>query len=211
MDKVNLIGKPISGSTTINHEVRQKLELTNDEYVLLSFLNTAQQEKRDITYELVYRKTAIEKADYDIISNKLFVRDYIRASKVEERVFIKVSKRFREAFYVQERDFDEFWFNAKTGVCDWPGSKSDALAKYIICRKSYPHDYLMKQKNWYFRFLELPDNSFRKKLGASVFLNMSTKRFEEDFEAHWRASTGVALKQQPVQPLSKAQKEGLFI
>lgn len=211
MENEVFTGKPISGSTTINHAVRAKLDLTNDEYVLLHFLNVSFDEKRIITYELVFRKIAMTPPQFDMIRKSLQERQWIRDVRIGEKVHIQVSKRFKEAFYVEEKEFNEFWTNSKTGQVDWPGSRADALAKYIICRKEYPHDYLMKQKNWYFRLLNLPDYAYRQKMMASVFLNMRTKRFEEDFESQWREVSGKERKDEPVQPLDKATKDALFI
>jgi hypothetical protein len=210
METLSMAGIPITGSTTINHEVRHKLNLTNDQFILLDFLQKAFEEKREITYELIYRKTAITQIEYDTIIPILYQRNLVRDENVKTKRYIRVSKVFKQAFYVNEKDFDLFWKDNK-GVCCWPGSRTDALQKYILARREYPHDYLMKQRNWYFRMLELPEYSFRQKMGAPVFLNMKTKRFEEDFEAAVRAITGVERKDTFTQSLDKAKKDLLFV
>jgi len=203
-------GKPISGSTTINHAVRIKLQLTNNEYVLLQFLEISFQEKRVITYELIYRKIGMDVELFNTLREKLKQGLWIKDEKVGDKVLIRVTKRFREAFYVNEQDFNDFWLNPKTKTADWPGSRTDALAKYVIARKEYPADYLLKQKHWYFRMLALPEYAYRQKMGAPVFLNMRTKRFEEDFESQWREVTGKTRIEEPVQSLDMAKKEELF-
>ena len=199
-------GKPISGSTIINHAIRIQLELTNDEYVLLDFLDLAYKEKRVITKELLFRKIGLHPTQFETLRADLQDRKWVRGKDE----FIQVSKRWKEAFYISEEDFNEFWLDKNRTKSDWPGNRKDAFEKYIFVRKKFSHEHIMKAKNWYFRLLALPELAYREKMGASVFLNMKTQRFNDNWEEQWREKTGKERIEEQLLPVTKEEKDKLF-
>ena len=167
----------VIGHTTINHKIRITLNLTCDEYCLIDLIEKCKSKKIKFTYEESYKRLGYEKEVVNAIMNQLQGRKLL---KWEEKEF-RVTKLWIEQFEISQEEFDAFWepmkFQGRT--IRWTGSKFDAQKKYIKARREYEGSYLYFQKQNYFRLLfEKPE---RPIMAASVFLNMETKRFIEEF------------------------------
>ena len=88
-----------------------------------------------------------------------------------------------------DTDFERFWepiFGKK-----WTGSKSDAKNKFNKALKEASANTLIVAKNDYFSYLSVCSFD-RMVMGASVFLNTTNKRWEED----WHSQKNDELKKQ---------------
>jgi hypothetical protein len=88
-----------------------------------------------------------------------------------------------------DEDFERFWspiYGKK-----WTGSKSDAKNKFNKALKEVDVTTLIIAKNDYFSYLAVCSFD-RMVMGASVFLNTTTKRWEED----WKDQANAELRKQ---------------
>ena len=175
---------PVVGSSTINHQVRTKLCLSMEEYVILDYIERCHRDSKPVEYVYIYSNTGIEHDVVKILFEVLWGNGWIETSSTVSK--FKPTKKWYDGFSSTKNEFEEFWqsldFSTSEGKkkISWSGAKADALDKFAKARKVESFEYLMAQKLAYFKMIASSD--YRQVMGCSVFLNVTTKRYSEDWE-----------------------------
>jgi hypothetical protein len=191
----------IIGHTEINHKIRIFLNLSCEEYCLVDLIEKCHAKKVEFTYQECYRRIGIEKQRIDELISTL--RKYKIIEIVKDEYI--TGSLWRNQFEVSQEEFNAFWEKVifpNGRKISWTGSKTDAFNKYKMARKKYEGTYLYKKKTDYFNLLF--ENPERPIMMASVFLNLQTERFTEDFASQLKRTKKDINKQ-------KIDKEGLFL
>lgn len=182
----------IYGITEINHRLRVKGKLTCNEYVLCSAIESYQiKNVIDFSAEDIYRNTGL-KIDYfkTKLIPKLIIDGYIRIHEKTKRP--QLTDKWFNIFTISNLEFDNFWcdksgqFGEKDKVV-WMGSKKQALKLYKKVREKFSENHLLRQRYYYFKFLDLYNNKYntsRQKMMATVWLNPQNERFNEDWKQY---------------------------
>jgi hypothetical protein len=174
----DFVSKPVSdvyGLTTINHSKRAKMGLTMLHYCVADLVEYCNNKSRPLTYDYIYRKIAVEKEQFLSVAKSLVDLGFLEYSQDK----LKVTRKWLDTFMIEEQWFEAFWLVKNQNF--WPGSKKDAKANFIKACKFYPPEYLIKCRDYYIKFLNHPTNSYRKPMAATVFLNLQTERFKENW------------------------------
>ena len=193
----------VSGITEIIHSARVKGGLSMEEYAILDLLTKKGNKKYG--WEIFYRKLGMSADDASAIIKKLRQKGYIGVSGGTA----KVLPLFNQLFESTEAEFEEFWtiVEDKKLKAAWGGSKPEAKKHYTTLRRKYSAEYLLSQRNDYFRYLEYEKthNKFnRAKMGGPVFLNPDKERFKEEWAEH------LPKPEKPKGKLTEKDKEKLF-
>jgi len=179
-----VISEPIPvGTSTIDHTKRYRLKLTCNEYVLLDHLMYLKNEKKSLDYARIttmigFTYEQVQKA-FESMVKKEIITDTFQptiATCIEFEAEVKSDR------------FEEFWFDdveKKKGT--WPGSRPQAEKLFNRLLKEHSVEHLLERKAAYLRYLawEKKERGFdRQRMMATVFLNNSTKRFEEDWDGY---------------------------
>jgi len=209
----------IIGSTTINHAVRVALQITCSEYCFLDFLTkvNANLEQPDVLN--IFIKTGFSTYEQEILLKALMQKSLvIIESGIDgrDRSF-KVASKWNDAFPNLDKEFEEFWHGRdKEGnlTVVWTGTKKKALEYYVKLRKKYSKEFLAKQRDLYFEFLQLEQKGGfnRQKMMCQIFLNPMNERFNEDYEDYCkqkRIKLGID-KLPEVKPMTKEEVLGAY-
>jgi len=170
----------IYGFSQINHAKRHKMGLSIAEYCVADFIEYAASKRKPVTYEYIWRRLAFDKENFLSLAKNLQTKGYI----VSEDNQLKVTRLWLDEFMVSDEWFDAFWF--VKGKVFWPGPKKDAQAKFVKACKFFQPEFLIECRDNYIKFMAHPDNAFRQVMGASVFLNLETERFKQDWPGDLR-------------------------
>lgn len=165
----------IYGTSEINHCKRHTMGLTMAEYCVADFIQYANSKRKPITYPYVFVHLALDKEQFNSLSASLIQKGFVEVRNNE----LYVTRKWLDQFMVSEEWFDAFWFYK--GKPFWPGSKKDAQAKFVKACKMYSPEFLIECRDRYLEFMRHPLNATRQLMGASVFLNLQTERFKEDW------------------------------
>lgn len=169
----------ITGVITINHARRVKMGLGPLAYILMDTVAYFIKEKKPITVATVYVRTGLIEQEQKWGFNALIERGYLFPPD-KDALQPTMSDKWDSHFKSIEDEFEDFW--TKDGKVCWQGPKSKAQDLYVKLRVYNHKDYLMKQRNEYFRFLDLVEKSQnfkRAKMMATVFLGPQERYKEE--------------------------------
>jgi hypothetical protein len=182
----------ITGSTTINHEIRVKLGLNCSEYCMMDHLSRKEDKGEFADTLSVFISTGFAEVAQTALLKELMKKAMVAVvsgvdGKGQE---IKISQKWLDAFPDIDREFEFFWVeiipDAK-GVPHqrpaWTGTKKKALEYWHKLRKKYSLEYMMAQRASYFEYLELEHKRGfqRQRMMCQVFLNPSNERYAEDY------------------------------
>ena len=191
--------QPVTGTSIINHQARVKLGLTMEEYAVMEYIEKCSRDSIPVSYTALYEKTGIEHDDAKVLFVDLWERNFIEVT--QNLSMYKPTSKWHEGFSTIKNEFEEFWtskhfvtVNGKKCI-SWCGSKQDAINKFAKARKIESFEYLINQKNLYFKMIASSD--FRQVMGCSVFLNTETKRYSEDWEKQVNKDIVQEVKIQP--------------
>lgn len=193
----------IMGSTLINHGPRIKLGITCNEYCLVTMILYCKKKDKPFDEDRVYRHLGYSWEQVQIILTNLKEKDIIRITEGK----FTITKKWKAYHNVHKRDeFDDF-VKPYLGI-QWPGSMPEARQKYdMACEKVGPA-HLLERKHAYFEFLKKPENSYRKVMQATVFLNPNKERYNENWEGNIDSSN--KLKESiPVKERNKSELDKL--
>ena len=172
----------INGSTTINHEARVRLGLTCSEYVLMSHLANIQEKKKKHENLSFYLSTGFGPSEITALFKALIGKGFVYISNPAEGDY-EVTSKWNDGFADIEKEFDnKFW--KVDGKVAWTGTRKKALEYYVKLRKRHAKDFLVKQRDDYFTFLDLQyklRNFDQQKTMCQVFLNPMNERYLEDY------------------------------
>lgn len=207
--EVMSLPRKIIGSTTINHEVRTRLCISNNEYVMMDFFDKFHKASKPIQFVQIYEHIGIEKEEASEMISRLFHKGFIERYDKGVSV-LKPSEKWYQGFNEVDNEFESFWKPMDFVVAGtkkhitWTGAKPDALTKYRKLRKEENYEYLLKQKSDYFRMIAHSD--FRQVMGCSVFLNITTKKYSEDWTKYLKKDELPTSTKKP----TKAEMKGAF-
>jgi len=170
----------ITGVITINHARRVEMKLGPLEYILMETVAYFIKEHKPITVSTIFVRTGLIENEQKWGLQILIKKGYIFPPKTED-LQPKMSDKWDSFFRSIEDEFEDFW--SKGGKVCWQGPKGKTQSLYVAARKAYEKDYLLKQRDEYFRFLDLVLKSQqfnRAKMMATVFLGPQ-ERFTEDW------------------------------
>jgi len=191
--------------SVINHNIRDRLKINSDQYCICDLIERLYiKNKNYAPYELS-RKLGFDAAT---IKSEVKILIGMRILEKKDGESPKTSDMWKRMFIVSEEDFEEFMKPHAYGTrtIKWTGSKSDAKTKYEKARKLYSAIYLLDRKKAYFDFLS--KNEKRDIMMASVFLNVKTKRFSEDWETY--GNVPKVVNKQNVEPSFYVSRTGLI-
>ena len=169
--------KTVQGTTVIHHNIRTKLKITCVQYVMMDFVQYCFDGKKDVNEDRCFRHTGIYWERASDLLKSLVLKELI---EVHDKYRYKPTKKWYDAHKVEvEENFAKFW--KPNHGRKWTGSFADAKIKFARACTKYSPEYIIAQKEAYFKYLSHPDNLYRKVMGASVFLNLQTKRFTEEW------------------------------
>ena len=170
-----------TAKSAINHNIRHRLGISADDYCII--------ETCDVLYtkQKIYKAVDIQcKIGYDVEFIKERVKALIDAGLLQKdgNESPKSSEKWKRNFLISEEEFVAFMepMQFTTRLVKWTGSKADSKMKYEIARKHYSAQYLLDRKKAYFEYLARDIK--RDIMMASVFLNVKTKRFSEEWETY---------------------------
>lgn len=209
----------VQGTTTINHAMRVDLGLNCSEFVLADCIYDKMSRGLDVSYTSIHRKTGLTADEQEILFARLISKD-ILAGNLKDKISIAFTSKWMVFNESIELDFEEFW----TMLSDpkdpkskkknaWHGSKPKALVEYQRLRKTLSKEYLLKQRDEYFRFLDWENyRGFpRQKMMCVAFLNKD-ERYAEDWTSQ---ADEIAKKYQPekiitASTMTKDSKNNLY-
>ena len=192
------VRKRPSEKSVINHNIRDKLGITSDEYVIIDLCSRM--------YTKNKKYTGIEMRDkigYDIE----FIKNTVKAL-IDKGFLVRISgeaprttDKWNKMFMVSEEEFVEFMapMTFPSRIVKWTGSKVDSKDKYDKARKIYSSIYLLERKKAYFEFLSRELK--RDIMAAAVFLNVKTRRFSEEWETY-----GIVIKPKVIENMPAVNK-----
>lgn len=201
----NFVSKPVdvTGFTTINHNIRLKCLLTCSEYVLLDYIYTVQIKGKIPEMGDCYRKTGFNEKEQDALVAALVKKGFILLPKDNNQTAFEITELWTRHFHSTEAEFENlFWMvydqEKKKNVVAWPGSKPQALKNYILVRKNNSLEFLLKQREWYFKYLDaVRETGFpRQKMMCSVFLGPQ-ERYLENWQEQYETIKPSAKEEKP--------------
>jgi hypothetical protein len=109
---------------------------------------------------------------------------------IETEDKIQVTDKWRGKIKQYEKEFETFWVETTPEGkirTAWAGSKPEAQKLFVKLRKTYSFEYLMGQRNDYFKYLEY-QQKIRKfdqqRMMCTVFLNPAKERFAEKWASY---------------------------
>ena len=196
-----------SGTTCINHRVRVMMDLTLTEYCILDLIIKRKSMGKDVTYTTIENSLGIP---VDTITKATKLLEQKQMIKYDNKFFlnpetVKRLKVLEEGQYASE--FEVFWMMKKDdkNVVAWPGPRKDAYEKFVTARKQFSLEFIMKQRENYFKYLVI--HPWRQKMIASKFLNVKTGQIEEDFLAQIKTESTEVKRDEKI---TSKQKEELF-
>ena len=169
----------VHGRTTINHEARMKLLLNCSEYVFMDWFYRETSKGKEPEVMDCYVNTGFTPEQQGRIMKGLIVKGFLLGGIGDSPT---ITEKWTDGFADFDQEFERFFWVKNGKVC-WHGSKPQALKLYVTLRKNHSREFLLKQRDTYFKFLDLEHKTGfpeRKKLMASVFLGPK-ERFNEDW------------------------------
>ena len=192
----------ISGTTTINHEARVKLQLTCSEYVMMDYLYKCKNKGIPPEIEKTFINTGFSHGEQEIILKSLVKKDFIRISSFD--ALPAFTPKWEEGFPNGELEFiEEFW--RKDGKAIWlTSSRKASLKFYTELRKVYPKEVIIEARNHYLEYLE-----WERKRGFDRAIMMAERWLNpknEHFMTDWKEMTDQIKKKLNPEPVQAAKQ-----
>ena len=164
----------ITGTTTINHSIRQQLKLSCSQYVVMDFLHTWKTKNKEklFTPDDIWKAIGILDIGPELINLKQMGLINIDFHTMK----FTIHYEWLNFFNVDEK-FDELWV-----VFGKKGNKPTALNRYKIVTRKVSHDVLMLAAKKYIKYQDAikAERQFRK--GLDVWLNPQKNHWEDIVE-----------------------------
>jgi hypothetical protein len=170
----------IHGKSVINHKVRHRLKLSNDEYVVIDLIHRLSIQNKEFTEGRLLRWIAMKVDEVRPILSSLKSKGLYEVKVVDGEDKFFVSKRYQKAHKIElDDDYEFFW--QKRGDRKWHGSKKAGKELYNKVVARVGSQYINDQKEAYFKYLNHPSTGFRSIMNITTFLNLETQRFSENW------------------------------
>lgn len=169
----------VFGRSTINHEARMELMLNCSEYVFMDWFYREVSKGKEPEILDCYVNTGFTGDQQQRLMKSLITKGFLIPTNDDSP---KLTSKWESGFADLDKEFEVYFWKQDGKVC-WNGSKPNALKLYVKLRKNISRDFLLKQRNTYFKYLECEHKlGFqRPKLMCSVFLGPQ-ERFNEDWK-----------------------------
>ncbi len=206
----------VYGISVIDHRIRTRIEVSVGEYCILELYWRRMLQNRQTTWDDIYTHTGINREQAGPMIKRLFDKGHLEAVVMnKEKRYVPSEKFLDLTEKLEESDFETFWRMGNGRK--WPGSKKEARKKFALAAKEHGAHHLIKCKKDYFEYLSLPENDYRNTMQASVFLNLSTERFNENWREQYediikdrKKQSGPEQKVVKTSTMTKEQKDELF-
>ena len=174
---------PVTGHSAIDHQARVHMNLTMEEYALVDMMEKYHKASKPLCSTEIYKCIGIAAEESQPLITRLWAKGFIETCSAKSR--FKPTQRWYDGFPDLKKEFEEFWKSVDiptvNGVkhISWTGAKPSAEKCFEKVRKLESFDYLIAQKIAYFRMIA--SSSYRKVMGGPVFLNITEKRYSEDW------------------------------
>lgn len=170
-----------SGISIVNHRTRTMLNISITEYCVLSFIIEKKLKHIEVTIPMLISELGINEDLILKVKSNLELKKMI---KFDNQFFVnmEVVNKIKEIESNQyESEFEQFWTEKKDDkiIVSWPGPRKKTFDLFVIARKKFPFEFIMKQKKDYFELLK--QQPYRQKMIATRFLNVNTGQIEEDW------------------------------
>ena len=168
----------ITGSSTINHKVRVKLQLNCSQYVYMQFIADSFKKNAFIDPMDVYKAIGMDVNQQNALAGELLVKAFLYT---DQHGIIFPTEKWATGWPRMDVEFDEFW--KKDGKNCWTGSKKEAFALYSKVRKKVDKEVLISQRDFYFDFLSATRRTGFNRAAMAVerWLNPKTEIYMEDY------------------------------
>ena len=173
---VKSIDPMIYGTSTINHKVRIKCNLTCDEIVVLMYLIKFRESRKKN-----FSAKETDHLEKDIGFSLKEAAPVIRSLKskgfcTSENKVVFLTDKISEITGDVENQFNELWekYNYKI-------NKSGALSMFTRAIAIVDLKYLYKKLEVYNQWLDLPKNKGLAKMHLSTWLNPDNRRFDDEY------------------------------
>jgi hypothetical protein len=174
----------ISGSSTINHQVRVELGLNCSEYVLMDYIYQKVQKKEEMNVLATYVRLGLTDEEQTRLLKSLVHKGFVLP--IEESPPV-ITDKWISSFKDLETEFNEhFW--KLDGRTFWTGSKKKAKEWYIKLRKKYSKEFLTGQRDHYAKMLHYChlEGFNRDVMMAERWLNPKNEYYLSDWESEWK-------------------------
>ncbi len=200
----------VHGRTTINHEARMELMINCSEYVFLDWVYREISKGKEPDIAECYIKTGFNSEQQQMLIQRLIKKGFMYPGKEDS---INLTPKWESSFADLDMEFESYFWKKSGKVC-WTGSKGKAKTLYIKLRKSTSRDLILKQRNMYFKLLEI--DTWRQKMMATVFLGPD-QRWKDEWEDQLQEARKKQIeadeeykKRENVQPLTEEQLKGMY-
>lgn len=166
-----------TGTTTIQHKIRQELGITAQEYITMDFLhNNAKNNviENDISDKFT-KFTGYSKDIFNTILNQLHEKSLISFGSAGGKDAIGLTPKWTQ-YFDTDKEFEHIWSNV------WlkKGNRANSLMLFKTVRKTVPYEVLLKAAQSY---MATKKDTERKYIKAfEVWLNPSKKHWEDVLE-----------------------------
>jgi hypothetical protein len=168
----------ITGSSTINHRVRVKLQLNCSLYVYMQFIADSFNKNAFIDPMDVYKAIGMDVNQQNEMAKELIAKGFLY---VNQQGVIFPTDKWATGWPKLEVEFEEFWKRGSKNC--WTGSKKQAFALYCKVRKKTEKETLINQRDYYFDFLEATRKTGFNRAAMVVerWLDPKNEIYMEDF------------------------------
>jgi hypothetical protein len=172
----------ITGSSTINHAVRVKLQLNCSHYCYMKYISDCFESKKVIEQMEVYEAIGFDATQQNFMVKELMLSGFLYINEKTDRVMM--TGKWGTGFPNIEAEFDRFW--KKDGKVAWSGSRAQALMLYQKVVKSKNVSVILAQRDSYFEYLETEHKRGfnRSAMAAERWLNPKAEHYMEDYQAY---------------------------
>lgn len=171
----------ITGSSSINHKVRVKLQLNCSQYVYMQFIADSFKKNAFIDPMDVYKAIGMDVNQQNELAKELIVKTFLY---LDENGVVFPTDKWSSGWPRLEVEFEEFW--KKDGKNCWTGSKKEGFVLYSKVRKKVEKDVLLNQRNFYFEFLTVTRKTGFNRAAMMVerWLNPKNEYYMEDYSQY---------------------------
>ena len=169
----------VKGRTVIDHQLRIRLGIGCNSYVILSHFV----DYPDLNFDKILEKTGMETPAVQKMIAGLESKGLLSFNA--KRTKVKVTTKFYSKEKVKDQ-FKQFWDLSKISsdpkTSAWPDSPVQAKKMFEAAVKEDGFDYIMERRDLYVKVLETDAFQYRSMMTAARFLNPKNKEYSADFE-----------------------------
>jgi len=187
-----------------------ELMINCSEYVFMDWFYREVSKGNEPDVQQCYVKTGFNTEQQQMLMQRLIQKGFLMPDKDKNLI---MTSKWEASFADLDQEFEKFFWVKDGKVC-WTGSKGKARELYVKLRRSTSRELILKQRNMYFKLLEIDD--WRQRMMATVFLGPA-ERWKENWEDQLQEAREKQneadkeyKKREDVQPLSEDQMKEMY-